>query len=189
MLEALSRRWWLLLLRGICGIVAGCIAIMIPGVALATLVVIFIVFALVDGAACIMLGFRGEADGTVWWSMILLGAIAIAAGIGAFFYPMTVLAVFLSFVAFTAIIRGVIEVVAAVRLRKALDDEWILGLSGAASILFGVLLLSRPVAGLVVLALLMGAYMVAIGVLATALALRLRKLNKRLASGGSASVR
>jgi uncharacterized membrane protein HdeD (DUF308 family) len=177
-----------LLLRGICAIVAGIIAIMIPGIALTSLVAVFAVFALIDGVASIVLGFRGESDGTYWWSMILLGVVAIAAGIGAFFYPMTVLAVFLGFVAGAAILRGVVEIMAAIRLRKVLDDEWVLGLSGAISILFGVLLLARPRAGLVVLALLMGAYMVAIGGLAVALSLRLRKVHQRLTAGSPAHV-
>jgi uncharacterized membrane protein HdeD (DUF308 family) len=186
MLPALGRRWWVLLIRGLCGITAGIIAIMIPGIALATLVWLFIIFALVDGAASIALGVKGEPDGTFWWTMILLGIVAIGAGIGALFYPMTVLAVFLGFVAATAIIRGVIEIVASIRLCKVLEHEWLLGLSGALSILFGVLLLARPVAGLVVLALLMGAYMIAMGSMAVALSLRLRKLNQKLTAGGPA---
>jgi uncharacterized membrane protein HdeD (DUF308 family) len=188
MLRSLSSRWWVLLLRGICAIAAGIIAIMIPGIALATLVGLFAAFAIVDGIASIVLGIRGEPDGTYWWTMILFGVVAIGAGIGAFFYPKMVLAVLLAFVAWLAIFRGVIEIVAAVRLRKVLEDEWILGLSGALSILFGVLLLARPVAGLVVLALLMGAFMVAIGTMEIALALRLRKVRDRLAARSPAHV-
>ncbi|HMO83425.1 MAG TPA: DUF308 domain-containing protein [Lacipirellulaceae bacterium] len=185
MLSACCGRWWVLLIRGLCAMAAGIIAIMSPGIALASLVILFGIFALVDGASCIVLGFRGESDGTYWWSMILLGVVALVAGIGAFAYPMTTLAVFLGFVAAVAILRGVIEIVAAVRLRQVLDDEWILGLSGAASVLFGVLLLARPKAGLVVLALLLGAYMLAMGILAVGLSLRLRKLNSRLTASGA----
>jgi uncharacterized membrane protein HdeD (DUF308 family) len=188
MLKAFSSRWWVLLLRGICAIAAGIIAIMIPGIALASLVLLFALFAIADGVASIVLGFRGEPDGSYWWTMILLGLVAIVAGVGAFAYPKLTLLMFLSFVAYLAIIRGVFEIVAAIRLRKVLDDEWVLGLAGVLSIVFGVLLLSRPVVGLAVMAILMGSYMLAIGAMEVALALRLRKVHKRLASGSPAHV-
>ena len=178
MLAILSRKWWVLLLRGIAFIVAGVIAMMWPGIPLFALVVLFAVFALIDGAACIVLGMRGEPDGTIWWTMIFLGVLALAAGILAIAWPQVTLIVLLSIVAWFAIVRGIFEIIAAVRLRKAIDDEWVLGLSGAASILFGILLLARPGAGLIVIALLIGAYMTAIGVLAIALSLRLRRLQQ-----------
>ena len=180
MLASLSRKWWVLLLRGIGFIAAGVIAMMWPGIPLFSLVVLFAVFALIDGAASVVLGMRGESDGTVWWTMIILGVLALAAGILAIAWPGPTLLVLLSIVAWFAIVRGIFEIIAAVRLRKAIDDEWVLGLSGAASILFGVLLLARPDAGLIVIALLIGAYMTAIGVLAVALSLRLRRLQNKL---------
>jgi uncharacterized membrane protein HdeD (DUF308 family) len=122
---------------------------------------------------------RGEPNGTVWWTMVVLGVLAVAAGVLAFAWPGLTLLVLLSIVAASAIVRGLFEIVAAVKLRQVIDDEWVLGLSGAASILFGVLLAARPGPGLVVIALLIGAYMMALGVLAVSLALRLRRLQHR----------
>ncbi len=74
MLNVISRRWWILLLRGICAIVLGILAIAIPGVTLVSLVWVFGVFTIADGIAAVALGMRGEADGTLWWSMVFLGA-------------------------------------------------------------------------------------------------------------------
>jgi uncharacterized membrane protein HdeD (DUF308 family) len=186
MLATLSSRWWALLLSGICAIVAGVIAIMVPGIALKSLVILFAVFAMADGIASIMLGIRGEADGTYWWTMILLGVLAIIAAVGAIAYPSITLLVLLSFVAVTAILRGIFQIVAAVKLREAIDDEWVLGLSGALSVIFGGLLLARPVVGMAVMAIMLGAYMLSIGALEIALALRLRKVHSRLKSGAQA---
>jgi uncharacterized membrane protein HdeD (DUF308 family) len=70
--------------------------------------------------------------------------------------------------------------VAAVRLRKVIDDEWLLGLSGAASILFGVLIFTHPTKGMYVIAIMIGAYMVALGMMAIGLSLRLRQLQRGL---------
>jgi uncharacterized membrane protein HdeD (DUF308 family) len=181
MLDLLSRKWWVLLLRGVAFIALGVIAMMWPGIPLASLVVLFAAFSLIDGAASVILGMRGEADGTVWWTMILLGVLALATGIVAFAWPSLTLLVLLSIIASFAILRGVFEIVAAIRLRKLIDDEWVLGLSGAASIIFGVLLFARPKAGLLVIAIMIGAFMMAVGVMSVALALRLRKVQHKLA--------
>ncbi len=181
MLAIVSRKWWVLMLRGVAAIVLGVVAMMRPEIPLSALALLFAIFAVVDGAACIVLGMRGESDGTVWWTMILMGVLALAAGIIAVALPELTLLVLLWIVAMSAIARGLIEIVAAIRLRKAIEDEWVLGLSGAMSLLFGVLLLARPGAGLVVIALLIGAYMTALGALAVALSLRLRRLQQRVA--------
>jgi uncharacterized membrane protein HdeD (DUF308 family) len=186
MLQSLGSRWWVFLLRGVVAIAAGIIAIEIPGIALLSLVMLFSAFAIVDGIACLVIGFKGESDGTVWWTMVALGALAIIAGIGAFAYPKITLAVLLGIVAATAIMRGVFEVAAAIRLRKVIDDEWVLGISGALSVLFGALLLARPVVGLAVLAMLMGCFMIAVGAMQIVLSLRLRKVHSRLSSGAPA---
>jgi uncharacterized membrane protein HdeD (DUF308 family) len=186
MLLSLSSRWWALVLSGLCAVVAGIIAIMVPGIALKSLVILFSVFAMVDGIACLMLGLRGEADGTYWWTMILLGVMAIVASVGAIAYPGLTLVVLLGFVAATAIARGVFQIVASIKLCKLIDNEWLLGLSGVLSILFGVMILSRPIVGMAVMAMLLGAYMVAIGVMQIALGLRLWKVHGRLTAGAPA---
>ena len=182
MLNAICGRWWVLLVRGICAIALGVCAIAWPGITLVTLVYVFGAFTLIDGVASILLGIRGEADGTVWWTLVLLGVLAIVAGIIAFAWPGLTLLVLLTIIAASAIVRGVFEIIAAIRLRKVIDDEWILGLSGLMSIIFGGLIMYRPDVGLVAIALLIGAYMVALGILAIALSLRLRRMGKSLSA-------
>jgi uncharacterized membrane protein HdeD (DUF308 family) len=182
MLNVVSRKWWVLLLRGIAFIVLGVIAMMWPGIPLTWLVWLFAAFCLIDGAASIVLGMRGEPNGTIWWTMIVLGVLAIAGAILAISMPGITLLLLLSIVAYLAILRGIFEIIAAIRLRKDIDDEWVLGLSGAASVLFGILLLSRPGAGLLVMAIMIGAYMTAIGMLTVALSLRLRRVQHKIVS-------
>jgi uncharacterized membrane protein HdeD (DUF308 family) len=168
-------------LKGLCAIALGVSAIVWPQITLVTLVYLFGIFTLVDGAAAIVLGIRGESDGTVWWTLVLMGILAVIAGIFVFAFPAIATLWLIALIAATAIVRGLFEIVVAIRLRKELDDEWILALSGLMSILFGGLILYRPDAGLVAIVLLIGAYMIAIGVFAMALSLRLRRLRTTLA--------
>ena len=181
MLRTVCGRWWVLLLRGLAAIGLGVCAIAWPGITLLSLVFVFGTFTLIDGVAAVVLGIRGEEDGTVWWTVVLMGVLAIVAGIVSFAWPQITIAILLAIIAASAIVRGVFEIIAAIRLRKELDDEWILALSGLISILFGGLILYRPDAGLVAIVLLIGAYMLAIGVLAVALSLRLRRMQHKMA--------
>lgn len=178
MLHTMCQRWWVLLLRGIAAIVLGISAMAWPGIALLTLAFLFGIFSLTDGIASLVLGIRGEPDGTVWWTMVFLGVLAIAAGIIAFAWPGLTLIVLATIIAISAIVRGAFEIFAAFKLRDEIDDEWILGLSGVLSIIFGGLIMFRPGAGLIAIALLIGAYMLALGILAVALSLRLRKMGQ-----------
>ena len=185
MLDVICRRWWVMLLRGLAAIVIGIIAMAWPQITLVTLVVLFATFSIIDGVFGIVLGFRGEADGTVWWTMVLLGLLALAAGIIAVVYPGLTLLVLVTIIAASAIVRGAFEIYAAIRLRHEIDDEWILGFSGLMSIIFGLLIMWRPGAGLIAIALLIGAYMMALGIFGVALALRLRKVGQHITASPS----
>lgn len=182
MLATVCKRWWVLLVRGIVAVILGICAVAWPEMALATLVALFGIFSIIDGIAAVILGFRGEADGTVWWTMVFLGVLALGAGITAFAWPGLTLLILVTIVAVSALIRGLFEIYAAIALRKELDDEWILGLSGVMSVIFGGLILYSPAAGLLAIAFLIGAYMLAIGIFAIALALRLRAMSRQWAN-------
>jgi uncharacterized membrane protein HdeD (DUF308 family) len=180
MLRALCDKWWCILLRGITAIVAGAIAVGHPDLTLIVLAVLVGASALVDGLMCVFVGMRGGAGGRPFWEMVLLGLLGVGFGLAALAWPGLVLATLLAIVGAWAVARGVIEITAAIKLRKVLEDEWILGLSGALSIAFGVLLLAKPLAGLVVIGVVIGCFLFVYGLAATAFALRLRALRNRL---------
>jgi uncharacterized membrane protein HdeD (DUF308 family) len=185
MLEMISRRWWVMMLRGVAAIILGFLAMAMPEITLLWLVALFAVFSIIDGVFGLVLGFRGESDGTVWWTMVILGALAIAAGIIAIVWPGLTLIVLVTIIAASAIVRGTFEIYAAIRLRHEIEDEWILAFSGLMSVLFGCLIMWRPGAGLIAIALLIGAYMMALGIFGVALSLRLRSMNQALGTTGT----
>ncbi len=187
MLDVICRRWWVMMLRGLAAIALGVIAMAMPGMTLLFLVSLFAVFSIIDGVFGIVLGFRGEADGTVWWTMVLLGLLSLAAGIVAIAWPGLTIWVLATIIAASAIVRGAFEIYAAIRLRHEIDDEWILGFSGLMSIIFGLLIMWRPGAGLIAIALLIGAYMMALGIFGVALSLRLRHVAQHLTPSPSAT--
>jgi uncharacterized membrane protein HdeD (DUF308 family) len=113
--------------------------------------------------------------------MVVLGLLAIVTGIVVAFWPKLTAEILVLLIAASAIVRGVFEIAAAIQLRKVIDDEWMLVLSGVMSLLFGVLFFANPREGALALMLLCGAFMIAVGGMMVALSLRLHHLHRRLA--------
>ena len=175
----LSDRWLVLVLRGAIGILLGIAAFACPGLTLFVLVVLFGAYLLVDGVLAVVAGLTGRS-----WLLILEGVAGIVAGILTLVWPAITAFVLLVLVAIWAIITGLVELYAAIRLRKVVRNEWLLILGGAASVIFGILLLVRPGPGLLTLIWLVGAYFLVFGVILVALGFRLR--SSRGAAGPAA---
>lgn len=180
MLVPLTLRWPVLLARGIACVLIGVLSVLWPGPTLWTLIVLFGAFTAADGLTAVWLGFSLRANGRIWWEMVVLGAAVLLAGAAALAWPGLTAVVFVTLIGVSALIRGVLEITAAIQLRKVLDDEWLMVLSGGVSILFGLMLLIKPAEGALAMVLLIGAWMIVVGVMVIGLALRLRNLGRRL---------
>src|SRR3954462_11901278 len=174
LVQALARYWWLLLLRGIAAIVFGVLSFAWPGITLVTLVLFWGAFALVDGVLALANAFMGGNMRHRWW-LALVGLAGIAVGILTFAWPGVTALVLLVFIAIWAIVLGVFQIIGAIRLRKEIDNEWTLGLSGAVSVLFGVIMLIAPGAGALGLIWAIGSFAVVFGVLMVMAAFKLKK--------------
>jgi len=176
MMGLLARNWGWIVLRGVAAIVFGVLAFVRPGITLSVLVLLWGAYALVDGLLALSAGFKIKDGGKPMWSLILVGLVGIAAGVVTFLWPGMTALVLLTFIAAWALITGIFQVVAAIRLRKVIANEWLLGLSGLLSIAFGALLLARPGAGALAVIWTIGWYAILLGVLLLMLGFRLRGL-------------
>ena len=175
MLTALSRNWWATVLRGLLAIGVGILAWSRPDVVWASLVLIFGVYAIVDGAFAIVAASRGETrDRAIH---LFEGILGIAAGALVFLYPDQTGTAIVLVIGLWAVASGVVEVISAVRLRREIQEEWLLGLSGIVSIILGFILISRPQFGQVTTTYVLGTYGLIFGIVLVVLGLRLRRLN------------
>jgi uncharacterized membrane protein HdeD (DUF308 family) len=174
LLHGLARNWWLEVLRGVAAIIFGVLAFVWPGITLLTLVLFYGAFALVDGVLAIVAAVRGGNPMPRWW-LAIVGIAGIAAGALTFLMPGLTALVLVTFIAVWAIVLGVMEIVGAIKLRKEVQGEWLLILNGAISVLFGLVLLWRPVTGAIALVWIIGAYAIILGVIYVMFGLKLRK--------------
>ncbi|HEX2031328.1 MAG TPA: DUF308 domain-containing protein [Actinomycetota bacterium] len=175
-MHTLARNWWALVLRGAAAILFGILAFVWPGLTVVALVILFGAFALVDGAFALVAAWRAAERRRPWWPMALEGVAGVALGILAFVWPGVTAFALLYLIAAWAIVTGIFEIAAAIRLRKEIRGEVFLGLMGLASVAFGVVVVLFPGAGAVAVVWAIAAYAVVFGVLLVALGIRLRGL-------------
>ena len=176
MLETLKGGWWLLVLRGVLAVLFGLLTFAWPGITLVTLVLLFGAYAFVNGVFTLGLALRAPKGSPGTGTLVLLGVLGVAAGIVTFFYPGITALSLLWVIAFWAIVTGVFEIVAAVKLRSQLSNEWLLVLSGALSVVFGVLAILMPGAGALSIVWLIGVYATVFGIMMLTLAFRMKGL-------------
>jgi uncharacterized membrane protein HdeD (DUF308 family) len=173
---SLVKNWWAIALRGLAALLFGLLTAILPGITLTALLLLFGAYALVEGVFNIVAAFRRRGGARSWWALILEGLASIAAGVITFVVPGITALALLYVIAAWAVVTGVLEIVAAVGLRKQIQGEWWLVLAGWLSIVFGVVLAIFPGAGALALVLWIGAYSLVFGILLLALAFRLRGL-------------
>ncbi len=176
----LGDSWWLLLLRGVAAIAFGVLAIFWPAITLISLTLLWGAYTIVDGVFALWAAISGRAGarmGPRWW-LAISGVVSILAGLAAFFWPGMTAFILLIFIGIWAIIIGVLTIWGAIQARKEIEGEWVLGLFGLLSILFGLLVLFQPGAGALSLIWTIAGYSIAAGILLIVLAFRARKFKR-----------
>ena len=171
MLHTLARNWWAIALRGLVAVLFGLLTFFVPAITLVTFVLLFGFYALLDGLFNFIAFIRVPVH---HWALLIEGVIGIAAGILTFAWPAITAIVLLYVIAFWAIFTGVFEIIAGIRLRKVITNEWMLLAVGVLSLLFGILILVAPGVGALAIVLWIGAYACVFGIFLVALAFRHR---------------
>jgi uncharacterized membrane protein HdeD (DUF308 family) len=176
MIEALKRHWWVPVIRGIAAIVFGIIAFVYPGITVATLVLFFGAWVLIDGIFRVVGAIGHRASDPDWGWHIVIGIVGIIVGLLTFHAPQITALALIIYIAAWALMIGATEIAFAIKLRREIKGEWFLILMGLASIVFAILLLWNPIAGAAAVIWLIAWYAVVLGILAVFFGFRLKAL-------------
>src|SRR6184192_4858594 len=176
LIEALKRHWWIPVIRGIAAIVFGIIAFVYPGLTIATLVLFFGAWVLVDGVFRIVGAIGHRASDPDWGWQLVIGILGIIIGFLTFHAPAITALALVIYIAAWALMIGATEIAVAFKLRREIKGEWFLILMGLLSIVFAIMLLWNPLPGALALVWLIGSYAIVFGILGIILGFRLRSL-------------
>ena len=176
MMAILRQNWWTLALRGVIAILFGIGAFVWPLATALAFVILLAAFAFVEGVFAFIGAFSWGLTGSQRLLLIALGLLGLAVGVAAVMYPGITAMLIVALVAWWAIVSGVIQFIVAIELRKVIENDWLLIVGAVLSILFGVLLLWRPLAGILTLSWLFGFYALLYGVLMLSLGFRTKSL-------------
>lgn len=167
--------WWVPVVRGIAAIVLGILTFVWPGITVLAFVTLLAAYWVVDGGISIYHAIKWKRWGWTFWG----GVVSLVAGALALLQPGVAVVSIVVVMAFWAIVRGVLDIYVAVSMRKEIDYEWWLALSGLVSVVLGVLIFMKPAAGAIAVVTLLGTFAILIGVFLVAAGLRLRKYRNR----------
>ena len=174
-LSGLGRNWWVVVVYGVIAILFGLYALIAPGASILALTWAFGVMALAEGVISVLALFDRSVDISRGW-LVLYAIASIVFGLAAIAQPLAVAGAMLLLLAAWLIVGGIYRIVFAIRVRKLIENEWLLILSGALAVLLGVFFAAYPVAGLLAVVFWVGAGALVYGVLQVAVGFRLRKL-------------
>ena len=178
--KLMSSHWWVLLLRGVFAILFGIVAYGWPGMTLATLLTFFGAFVFVDGVFNVFHAVSDRKEHEHWWVLLLEGLLGIAFGVITFQAPEITATVMILYIAFWAMASGILRIILAVRLRKEIEGEWWMVLSGLVSVVFGVLMMARPGAGALAVLWVVAIWSIVGGVFLVILSFKVKGLGGRL---------
>lgn len=170
-----KRAWWVFVVGGLAMALFGLLAFSNPGLALFVLATFFAASVLVDGVTNIIGSLQNrEKDG--WWILLLIGVLGAAVGGYALFNPPLSIMAFILIVAFEAMVLGAFLLILGYKVRKATSREWVLYLTGALSILFGLVVIANPVTGSRTIVYMIASWSLVIGVLKVVFGFKVRRM-------------
>ena len=174
-----SHNWGWVIARGVVAVLFGLMALLFPTAAFVAMVAVFAGYAFVEGVASVIMSLRspGRRQRPAW-ALLLEGICGIAVAVLLLVRPARTILALLLVLGIFAIVTGVMQIAAAVRLRRVMRGEWLLGLAGLVSVAFGILVWAWPAAGALTLVWWTGAYALIFGLLFIGLGIRLSRLHR-----------
>jgi len=177
-------KWWSYLLRGILALIFGIIALVWPTATVFVLIVLFGVYALVDGLFAIGYSISRASKGDKFFALLMLGLLGVLVGAIVLARPGVSSLAVVWVIAFWALLKGVLLIVSAFEMTGSAAARWLIGLAGVLAIVVGILLFAHPVAGVFTIILIIGIYALVAGIILVIVSFAARNRQKKGMEGG-----
>ncbi len=171
----LASQWGWIALRGIAALSFGVMAFVWPEPTLVALTLVCGAYVFIDGIFALMAAFRIRDQHKPLWPLVIVGLLGVAAGVVTFVWPDITALSLLLLIAAWALVMGAFQIASAIHIRKTIDNEWMLGLSGVFAMIFGAVIIFYPQAGALAVAWMIGAFAIPFGLLLITFGFRLRR--------------
>jgi uncharacterized membrane protein HdeD (DUF308 family) len=182
-LQQLARSaWQALLLAGVAAALLGVLVLAWPQATLLVVGVLFGLFLLVSGLVQLAAAFGTHTATALRVMAFISGALSIVLGLFCFRGTLESILLLGLWIGIGWLFRGITQVMAAASDPGTPARGWML-LLGVINALAGIVLISWPIRSVTVLTVVTGCWLVAVGLVEAATALRLRHVAKQLGSG------
>ncbi len=161
--KATSRASWMMIIRGIVAIIFGIVVSAWPTATVLVIVWLFGIFALIDGIVGVAHWFAGAAARSTWG--IVSAVVSILAGLVAIIWPGPTALAMAFLIGFWAILLGASQIALAVQAKKTAKHWYLWLISGIITVVFGLILVFAPGAGLLSLLWLLSVFAIIEGIL------------------------
>jgi uncharacterized membrane protein HdeD (DUF308 family) len=173
--DAPAANWRWVLARGVLGLAFGTLVLFVPALTVRLFAALFAAFALLEGAANLVVALHVRDRERRWGTLALEGVASVAAGLAtSLLAPHASAVQMLWIVAAWLVVTGAFQLAAAARLRRMIAGEGRLALTAVLSLVTGIAMVVVPGTAAAGLAFWFGAYAVVFGVLLAGVAFSLR---------------
>lgn len=176
MIDLLTSKWWVFMVRGLAAVLFGIAALVWPGLSLVALAILFGTYALVDGVFSVAAALS-PFGGSRWWALLLEGIVGLTVAFFVYTQPLMSATALVYAIGIWAMLTGVMEIVAGLQLREVISNEWLYIFGGIVSIAFGVVIFRNPAAGALAVVWLIGLYAIVFGLAQVFLSYRMQQIH------------
>lgn len=184
MVSGLLENWWMTAVRGFVAVAFGFTLLAWPDANARVLALAFGLFAVANGLALVAVSLGGRRTLRQWWVVLVEGVAGLAVGVVALTWPGVGGLSLLALLAAWAVVTGVFEIEAGVRLRRIVHRDVSLFLAGGLSVLVGLALVAMPKDDPVQIVWAIGLFGVVYGILLVVVASRWRHVPRGVEAGG-----
>jgi uncharacterized membrane protein HdeD (DUF308 family) len=176
----MADHWWLVLLKGIVGILLGLAFLAVPGKSAVIITLLLGLYVMIDSVFAAVLGLLSMKKDDHWWVMTLLGVVGFFVGLAILNWPQATIGLVIFLMALWAFTVGIMMLTVAVRLHREAYGSWFFVALGILALVVGMVLVSNPTGSVKLLVVIAGFFVFLSGVFTTAYSLELNRLRKDL---------